>query len=142
MRIEQLTCPEHGMHDHRQLACNRHGRSLRAEPFLQFQTPGSQCACLRRSGKDDGRSLVKQPPQLIVTAARDMAIVVDFARLVASGGQANPCTDRARVPEVGRIFHRRGEGGGRNSTDAWLRGEQAAAMILARRCDQLLAQLC
>ena len=67
--------------------------------------------------------------------------MINLTGPIASGGQADPCADGTRVPEVRRILHRRGEGGGRDGADAGHRGEQAAALIFARHRDQLLAQL-
>jgi hypothetical protein len=42
--VEQLTCPEHGVHDHCELPRDRDGGSLEADFLLELQTPGSQRA--------------------------------------------------------------------------------------------------
>ena len=63
------------------------------------------CAgCFRPDAcQDDRRGFVEQPAQMPVAAPRDMTVIVDLSGLVAARCQADPGSDGARVPEVGRV---------------------------------------
>ena len=75
MWIEQLTRPEHGVHDNCQFACQSHGRSLETEALFKLQCPDhSQGTVIRRPVQDDRGRFVKQTTQLTVATARDMAV--------------------------------------------------------------------
>lgn len=60
-----------------------------------------------------------------------MAIMINLARLIASGGQPHPRAHRTRVLEVRRIFHGSGKSSGCDVADTRHRHEQTAALVLA-----------
>ena len=91
-RVKQFTRAEHGMHDHGELARDRDGRALEADLFLEFEAPGPQRAVRRGAREDHDCRLVQQSAQMVVAAPGYMTVVIDFARLVTPGRQADPGT--------------------------------------------------
>lgn len=88
--VEEGAGLEHRVHDDRQLSGDRNGGSLKADPLPELEAPGPQAALGRATGQDDSCRLKQKPPHLAIAPAGGMAIIVDLARLIASGGQAQP----------------------------------------------------
>lgn len=51
--IEELTCLEHRMHDHRQFARHSHGGPFEANPLPEHETPCAQVAAGRAARQND-----------------------------------------------------------------------------------------
>ena len=101
--VERLPGLEHGVHDDGELSRYRDCGALEPDLLPECQPPASQGAVGGHAREDRGRRLVEQRPQVRVTPARDMAVIVHLARLIAPGGEAEPGTHRARRFEIGRI---------------------------------------
>ena len=78
------------MHDHGELARDRDGGSFKADFLLEFQAPNTQRAVRRGASEDHDCRFVQQSAQMVVTAPGYMAIVINFARLITPGRQADP----------------------------------------------------
>ena len=66
------------MHHHRELARDGNRRSLEAYSLTKFEAPGPQRAIGRASGQNDRRCLIEKPSQMIIAAARYVAIIIDL----------------------------------------------------------------
>jgi len=139
--IEQFASFEHGVHYDRQLS--RHCDSSPFEPgaLSELQAPDTQSAVRRRPREDHHGRFVQQSAQMIVTAPGDVTSIINFTRLVAPGGQADPGTDRARLGKVGRILNRGNKRRSCHYADTGYRHEQLALLARASRGDKLLVQL-
>src|SRR5258706_11153864 len=79
LRIEQLARLQHRMHDHCEFARNRDRGPLEADLLLELQAPAAQRAFRPRSRQDHRRRLRPTIPQMIVSAPRDLAVIIDLA---------------------------------------------------------------
>lgn len=102
--VEQLAGFQHRVHDDGQLARNGDGRTLEADPLSQLQPPGAQLAFGIGARQDHGCCFIKQSLQMSVAASGDVAVIIDFPRLVATSGQSQPRADRTRLLEVRRVL--------------------------------------
>lgn len=109
--IKKLAGFQHRMHDNGEFARNGDRSSLEADLFPQLQPPGSKRTIGKGSRQDHCGSLIKQTPQMIVAAPRNMPIEISFARLIAPGCEAQPRAHSSRCPEVIRGLDRRGKRG-------------------------------
>ena len=91
--VEELAGPQRGVHDDGEFPGHRNGGTLEADPLLELEPPCPERALGRGPGQDDGCGLVEEPAEVRVAASRDVAIVVDLARLVAPCGQPESGAD-------------------------------------------------
>jgi len=77
---------EHRMHDHRQLASQRYGRSPEAKPFFKLQRSGAQGAGTGDRFRMTATASYRSP---LIASARDMAVMIDLARPVTPWRQAH-----------------------------------------------------
>ncbi len=121
-------------------ACQCHGRPLEADSRSEFQPPAAQCAVAIARVRITVAASYNGPRKIVVAAARYMAVIIDFAGLIAPGCQANQGAHRARRGEGARIRDRRREGGD-HRPHTGDRGEQPALRTLPYHDDNLPAQL-
>lgn len=91
--VEEGAGLEHRMHDNSEFPRHSNGCPLEADPLPELEAPSPQATLGRAAGQDDRCGLKQKPPHLAVAPAGDMAVIIDLARLVAAGGQAEPGTN-------------------------------------------------
>jgi hypothetical protein len=84
--VEGFACLEHGVHNDREFARYSHGSAPEAQPFAQFEPPVFEAALGpgAGSGQDRCRRFKEQAAQMAVASSRDMAVIIDLARLIAT----------------------------------------------------------
>ena len=141
LRTIGLAGLQHGVHDDGQLARDRHGGALEAEPLAQLQSPGSQVAVHLATRQENGRRLLEKPSHMGVSSPGDMPVIVDLARLIAPRRQPEPGGDGARRSEVGGILDRGHEGGRGDRPDPGDRHQPLAGLALPCTGQKLASEL-
>jgi len=107
--VEELSGLEHGVHDDRKLSCDSYSCSFEADPVPELKAPCSQGTLHGTARENDRRCFIEKPTQMAIAAAIAasgyLAVVIDFAGLVASRGKADPRTYGPRFPDVSRLFN-------------------------------------
>ena len=86
----------HRVQHHGELARHRHRGAPEADALAQAPPPSAQRAVGPRTRQDVGRGLVKIRSQELVALPGDAPLHVDRARLMAPGGQPDPCCGPSR----------------------------------------------
>jgi hypothetical protein len=81
------------------------------------------------------------PPQMSVAASGDVAVIIDFARFVATSGQSQPRADRTRLLEVRRVLDGGRERGCGDRANPWDRHQQLTGLALSCAGDKLPSKL-
>ena len=83
--IKELAASQHRVHDNGELARHGNGGAFEADPLPELAAPSLQAALGRTAGQDDRCRLKEKPPQVAITPAGDVAVIVDLSGLVAPG---------------------------------------------------------
>jgi len=86
--LKKLAGFQDRVHDDGKLSCHSDGSPLEADLLFQPQPPVPKFAVGMGSGQNNHSGLVQQPTQMVVTAPRYVAVIVNFTRLIAPRGQA------------------------------------------------------
>lgn len=76
-----------------------------------------------------------------VAASGDVAVIIDFARLVATSGQSQPRADRTRLLEVRQVLDGGRERGCGDRANPWDRHQQLTGLALSCAGDKLPSKL-
>ena len=139
--IEELSGLEHGVHDDSKLSCNSHSRSFEADPLPELKAPSSQGTLFGTARENDRRCFVEKSTQMAIAASGYMAVVIDFAGLVAACGKADPGAHGSRLLKVSRLFNGGSERGCSNCSHARDGHEDAAGLALSGIRDQLAPEV-
>lgn len=139
--IEQLSGLEGSVHDDSKLSCNSHSRSFEADPLPELKAPSSQGTLFGTARENDRRCFVEKSTQMAIAASGYMAVVVDFAGLVAACGKADPGAHGSRLLIISRLFNGGSEGGCSNCSHAQDGHEDAAGLALSGIRDQLAPEV-
>ena len=77
--IKELAASQHRVHDNGELARHGNGGALEADPLPELEAPSLQAALGRTAGQDDRCRLKEKPPQVAITPAGDVAVIVDLS---------------------------------------------------------------
>ena len=135
LAVERLPGFEHTVHNDGKLSGDRDRGALEPDLPSQRQSPGPQGAVGMHTREDGSCRLIKQCPQVCVTPARDVAVIVYLTRLIAPGSKPEPSTYGSRRLEVGRVLDRRDILRRGHRADAWDRHKQHGCLVPARRCE-------
>lgn len=130
------------MHDNGQFARDGDGSLFESDPLTQFQPPCSQGAISAGAGQVHGRCLLKQASQMCITPSRDVPVVIDLARLIATRCQPEPCADRSGLPEVLGILDGCREGCRGDRPDAGDRHQLPTGITVSGNAQQLAPEFC
>src|SRR5262249_58358671 len=74
--------------------------AFEAEPLPQHEAPTAKRAFPTDPRQEHSRGFVQERAQLAITASRDVAVVINFARLEAPRCEPEPGSNRARPLKV------------------------------------------